>query len=329
MPVRRSCTAGQEQGREDDDDGQRPHLAADRTTGLGLRPSPVRDVLVSWRWPGVRCSWRTAARSPSASSPPAGDSGSERPRWSARATRGRCTRASRTPRFPSGRTSTPRRWWCRAGGRSRARPSGLRVSRREPGARGRRRRGGPDWVGPPADVLRRGGDKLEAKRIATAAGVPTLPTGERGGARLSGARQGRRRRGRARDARRRAPGGPRRRARGREPRGGGGVRRRQGLLRALPRAPAPRRGAADRRRARQRARARRARLLGAAAPPEGRRGVASARGSRRRSRARLAAMRSRSRASSATRAPARRSSSSTATTSSSSSSTAGSRSSTP
>ena len=33
-------------------------------------------------------------------------------------------------------------------------------------------------VGPPADVLRRGGDKLEAKRIATAAGVPTLPTGE-------------------------------------------------------------------------------------------------------------------------------------------------------
>ena len=34
------------------------------------------------------------------------------------------------------------------------------------------------WVGPPADVLRRGGDKLEAKRIAAAAGVPTLPTGE-------------------------------------------------------------------------------------------------------------------------------------------------------
>jgi acetyl/propionyl-CoA carboxylase alpha subunit len=33
------------------------------------------------------------------------------------------------------------------------------------------------WVGPPADVLRRGGDKLEAKRMAAAAGVPTLPTG--------------------------------------------------------------------------------------------------------------------------------------------------------
>jgi acetyl-CoA/propionyl-CoA carboxylase biotin carboxyl carrier protein len=33
------------------------------------------------------------------------------------------------------------------------------------------------WLGPPPEALRRGGDKLEAKRIATAAGVPTLPTG--------------------------------------------------------------------------------------------------------------------------------------------------------
>ena len=37
---------------------------------------------------------------------------------------------------------------------------------------------GLTWIGPPADVLRRGGDKLEAKRLAVAAGVPTLPTGE-------------------------------------------------------------------------------------------------------------------------------------------------------
>ncbi|HKY26125.1 MAG TPA: biotin carboxylase N-terminal domain-containing protein [Gaiella sp.] len=37
---------------------------------------------------------------------------------------------------------------------------------------------GLTWVGPPPDVLRRGGDKVEAKRIAAAAGVPTLPTGE-------------------------------------------------------------------------------------------------------------------------------------------------------
>jgi acetyl/propionyl-CoA carboxylase alpha subunit len=34
------------------------------------------------------------------------------------------------------------------------------------------------WVGPPADALRAGGDKLEAKRIAQAAGVPVVPTGE-------------------------------------------------------------------------------------------------------------------------------------------------------
>ena len=33
------------------------------------------------------------------------------------------------------------------------------------------------WLGPPPTALRRGGDKLEAKRIAAAAGVPTLPTG--------------------------------------------------------------------------------------------------------------------------------------------------------
>ena len=38
--------------------------------------------------------------------------------------------------------------------------------------------GGLTWVGPPPDALRRGGDKLEAKRIAAEAGVPTLPSGE-------------------------------------------------------------------------------------------------------------------------------------------------------
>jgi acetyl-CoA/propionyl-CoA carboxylase biotin carboxyl carrier protein len=39
---------------------------------------------------------------------------------------------------------------------------------------------GLTWIGPPPDVLRRGGDKLESKRIAHAAGVPTLPTGDPG-----------------------------------------------------------------------------------------------------------------------------------------------------
>ena len=34
------------------------------------------------------------------------------------------------------------------------------------------------WVGPPADALRLGGDKLAAKRIAAEAGVPVVPTGE-------------------------------------------------------------------------------------------------------------------------------------------------------
>src|SRR6476619_3639605 len=37
---------------------------------------------------------------------------------------------------------------------------------------------GLTWIGPPPDALRRGGDKLEAKRIAAAAGVPTLETGD-------------------------------------------------------------------------------------------------------------------------------------------------------
>ncbi len=34
------------------------------------------------------------------------------------------------------------------------------------------------WVGPPAEALRLGGDKLEAKRIAVEAGVPVAPGGE-------------------------------------------------------------------------------------------------------------------------------------------------------
>jgi acetyl-CoA/propionyl-CoA carboxylase, biotin carboxylase, biotin carboxyl carrier protein len=34
------------------------------------------------------------------------------------------------------------------------------------------------WVGPPVAALRAGGDKLESKRLAQAAGVPVVPTGE-------------------------------------------------------------------------------------------------------------------------------------------------------
>ncbi|HXL43564.1 MAG TPA: biotin carboxylase N-terminal domain-containing protein, partial [Gaiellaceae bacterium] len=34
------------------------------------------------------------------------------------------------------------------------------------------------WIGPPPDVLRAAGDKLEAKRIAAEAGVPVVPEGD-------------------------------------------------------------------------------------------------------------------------------------------------------
>jgi 3-methylcrotonyl-CoA carboxylase alpha subunit len=37
---------------------------------------------------------------------------------------------------------------------------------------------GLTWVGPPPEALRAGGDKLEAKEIARAAGVPVVPTGD-------------------------------------------------------------------------------------------------------------------------------------------------------
>src|SRR5918911_2381110 len=37
---------------------------------------------------------------------------------------------------------------------------------------------GLTWVGPPAEALRRGGDKLAAKTIAREAGVPVVPQGE-------------------------------------------------------------------------------------------------------------------------------------------------------
>jgi acetyl/propionyl-CoA carboxylase alpha subunit len=36
---------------------------------------------------------------------------------------------------------------------------------------------GLTWVGPPPDVVRRAGDKLESKRVAAEAGVPVVPTG--------------------------------------------------------------------------------------------------------------------------------------------------------
>ena len=198
------------------------------------------------------------------------------------------------------------------------------------------------FVGPPADVMERMGDKVRAKEEMRAAGVPLVPGTDGGGSlgdlaqrgargRLPGAAQGcgrRRRQGHA------ARGG-RGRARGRVPvreRGGrGGVRRRD----ALP-------GEGARAAARhveiqvlcdasgRRAHARRARVLDPAPAPEAARGVALA-GARRRDRARRWRAPSSAPASpSGTRTRARSSSCSAPTgRSTSSRSTAGSRSSIP
>ena len=38
---------------------------------------------------------------------------------------------------------------------------------------------GITWIGPPPSALRRGGDKVEAKRIAREAGVPVVEAGRR------------------------------------------------------------------------------------------------------------------------------------------------------
>ena len=134
---------------------------------------------------------------------------------------------------------------------------------------------GLTWVGPPPDALRLGGDKLEAKRIAREAGVPTLPQGsadEIGYPLLvKAAAGGRRPRHAYRPFRLRA-----RRGNGCScPRSGGCVRRRDRFLRALPRAPSTRGGPGPRA-PRRRHGARRPRLLGPAAAPEARRGVTRA-----------------------------------------------------
>ncbi len=146
--------------------------------------------------------------------------------------------------------------------------------------RGRSRRA--DLGRTPAEALRLGGDKLAAKRIAREAGVPVLPGRYARRDRLPPAREGRGRRRRSRDARRSLPGRARRgacRRRNERPRS---VRRRNPLLRALPRAAAPRRGAAARGWSRDGRGGRRARLLGAAATPEGARGGAGSCARRRR-----------------------------------------------
>ena len=154
-------------------------------------------------------------------------------------------------------------------------PSRLRVPRRERrlrrGGRGGRARLRRPFAGGAARRRR------QARRQAGRAGGrgSGAGRGRSGRARLPAPREGGGGRRRAWDARRALGGRARRRAleaARREAKAAFGDDTR--LLRALPRAAAPRRDPAPRRRARRRDRARRARVLGAAPPPEGARGVA-------------------------------------------------------
>ena len=146
------------------------------------------------------------------------------------------------------------------------------------------------FVGPSPEAIELMGDKVRAKEAAARAGVPVVESLSVDEARVSdaypllvkAAAGGGGRGMRVVRVRRRARRGDRRRP----ARGGGRLRRRPRVHRALPAAGAAHRGAGDRRRARQRVLARRARVLAAAPPPEGARGVAVA-GRRRRSCARV------------------------------------------
>ena len=148
------------------------------------------------------------------------------------------------------------------------------------------------FIGPPADVMARMGDKAQAKAEMRSAGVPLVPGAEgtstaaeargRGRrARLSRPAEGRSRWRRARHA----PRQRRRRGRGRVragvERGARGVLRRQPLRREGDLPCTPRRDPGALRRPRRRADLRRARVLDPAAAPEADRGVAVARARRR------------------------------------------------
>ena len=150
------------------------------------------------------------------------------------------------------------------------------------------------FIGPPADVMARMGDKAQAKAEMRAAGVPLVPGTEgtatlaggargRGRARLSRAAEGGGRRRRARHAARRRRRRARRRVRARLGRGAGRVLRRDALRREGDLAGAARRDPGALRHLRRRADLRRARVLDPAAAPEADRGVAVARARRRRS----------------------------------------------
>ena len=155
------------------------------------------------------------------------------------------------------------------------------------------------FIGPPADAIDAMGSKTRARELMRDAGVPIVPGTVEPVADLAAARKivdddigypvavkaaggGGGKGFRVALSAGRARGGVRgRRARGREV-----LLRRDGLPRALPARPAPRRGPDPRRRARHDDPPRRARLLDPAPPPEARRGVAGAVVGRRRGAAR-------------------------------------------
>ena len=184
----------------------------------------------------------------------------------------RCMRARPTRPSRSRRTSTPPEHIraARETGADASTPATASSPRTATSPR-RSQAAGLTWVGPPPDALR--ARRRQARRRSASpreAGVPTVPEADEPPLIVKAAAGGGGRGMRIVRSRGRA----RRRARRGAARGAGGVRRRPRLPRALPRAAAARRDPAARRRARHRARARRARVLGAAPPPEGARGVA-------------------------------------------------------
>ena len=164
-------------------------------------------------------------------------------------------------------------------------PVGERRRSRRSLRAGRHRLHRPAGRGDPRDGLEvRGqgadGEGRRAARARATTATTRIPTllAERGGAhRLSGADQGERRRRRQGHAARRRAGRFRRRARVVPARGEERVRRRPRAGREVRPAAAPHRDPGLRRHARQLRLPVRARLLGAAAPPEGARGGARAR----------------------------------------------------
>ena len=156
------------------------------------------------------------------------------------------------------------------------------------------------FIGPPASAIAAMGSKSAAKALMEKAGVPLVPGyhGEQQrpelparasrAHRLPGADQGQRRRRRQGHARGSTARRLRRRARVVPARGEGQLRRRPRAGRALRHAPAAHRDPGVRRHARPLRVPVRARLLGAAPPPEGARGSARARHERSAARARWA-----------------------------------------